>query len=333
MIDTQLKGRKVLVTGAGGFIGSQLVERLVQQGALVTAFLRYNSKEDIGQLKYAAPEMRNKIQFYFGDLKDAEAVHKAVKNKEIVFHLGALIGIPYSYQHPKDVIETNVGGTLNVLMAAKEYEVQRLVHVSSSEVYGTAKTEKIKEDHPLQGQSPYSASKIAADKLLESFFCSYKLPFVTIRPFNTYGPRQSMRAVIPTLIAQACFQKEICVGSLKPMRDFTYVEDTVDAFLLGATVQGIEGGLFNLGTDQEVSIGDILEKILQLTENPNKPVRSAPERMRPAGSEVFRLRSDHSFAVEKLGWKPKISLEEGLRRTIAWIKAHPEHYSQAHYVV
>lgn len=327
------KIRKALVTGGGGFIGSHLVERLVHSGAEVTAFLHYNSRGDIGLLKNADPAILKQIKIYFGDIKDGEAVRAAGKGQEIIFHLGALIGIPYSYVNPRDVVETNVLGTLNVLMAARDQGVRRVVHTSTSEVYGTAKHPKINEDHPLQGQSPYSASKIGADKLVESFVASYQLPAVTIRPFNTYGPRQSMRAVIPTIIAQACFKDEIHIGSLDAVRDFTFVEDTVDAFVLGGTAEGVEGLVFNLGTDHEVSIGEVVEKVLTFTGNVGKTIRTSQERIRPKNSEVFRLRSDFSRANQMLGWKPKTSLEEGLLQTIQWIKNHPKEYFADHYVV
>ena len=321
------------MTGGGGFIGSHLVERLVNAGSEVTVFLHYNSRGDVGLLKHADSGIQRKIKIKYGDLKDPHAVSEAIKENDVVFHLGALIGIPYSYLNPRDVVETNVLGTLNVLMGAKEAKVRRIVHTSTSEVYGTAKTHKIREDHPLQGQSPYSASKIGADKLVESFVTSYRLPVVTIRPFNTYGPRQSMRAVIPIVIAQACFNDEIHVGSLEPVRDFTYVQDTIDAFLLSATIEGIEGRVFNLGTDQEISIKEIVEKVLQLTGCSSKPIRIDEKRIRPKNSEVFRLRSDNTQAKEILRWEPKTSFEEGLKKTIDWIKTHPEEYSANHYVV
>lgn len=324
---------KALVTGAGGFIGSHLVERLVGQGLAVRAFLRYNSREDIGNLRFLPSQVLEKVEFYSGDLKDSQSVAKAVQGCDTVFHLAALIGIPYSYRHPRDVAETNIMGTLNVLIAAMEKGVRRLVHTSSSEVYGTARTGRIREDHPLQGQSPYSASKIGADKLVESFAASYKLPAVTIRPFNTFGPRQSMRAVIPTLIAQACFQREIRVGSLKPVRDFTYVTDTVEAFVLGSRAEGAEGKVFNLGTDREVSIEAVLKKVLELTGNGDKKVIVEEERLRPEKSEVMRLRSDSALARAILKWEPRVSLEEGLQKTIDWIRSRPEEYSRAHYVV
>ncbi|MDO8526154.1 MAG: GDP-mannose 4,6-dehydratase [Deltaproteobacteria bacterium] len=328
----QSKLSKALVTGAGGFIGSQLVERLAQSGVQVTAFVRYNSRGDIGMLRYADPSLFKNIKIYFGDLKDASAVRTAMIGNEVVFHLGALIGIPYSYVNPRDVMETNVIGTLNVLMAARELGIRRVINTSTSEVYGTAKTEKIREDHPLQGQSPYSASKIGADKLLESFVNSFQFPAVTLRPFNTFGPRQSMRAVIPTIISQACFKDEITIGSLDPVRDFTFVGDTVDAFFLAGTVAGIEGKVLNLGTDCEISIGDIIETVFELTGS-RKPVKTSEERVRPKNSEVFRLRSNYSQAKQFLGWSPKTSLKEGLQQTIEWVRSHPADYSATHYVI
>lgn len=327
------KNSDCFVTGAGGFIGSHLVEHLVKEGANVKAFLHYNSREDIGLLKYVDPALLKKVQFYFGDLKDAGSVRRALKGSEIVFHLGALIGIPYSYLNPRDVFETNVTGTLNVLTEAKDLGVRRFVHTSSSEVFGTARAERINEEHPLQGQSPYSASKIGADKLVESFVASYKMPAVTIRPFNTYGPRQSMRAVIPTIIAQACFQDEIRLGSLKPLRDFTYVGDTVSALMKGGLKEGLEGGVFNLGTDREIAIGDIVTMVLEMTGTSGKPVRTSEERLRPEASEVFRLHADNRKAREHLGWEPKVPFEEGLEKTYEWIRAHPELYSKNHYVI
>lgn len=326
-------GKKVLVTGAGGFIGSHLVERLFLEGCQVTAFLHYNSRGDIGLLKYAPQETLKNVRFYFGDLKDADSVEEAAKGQEIVFHLGALIGIPYSYRHPRDVVETNVMGTIHVLTAAMKNKVRRILHTSTSEVYGTAKFPKITEEHPLQGQSPYSASKIGADKIVESFAASYRLPVVTIRPFNTYGPRQSLRAVVPTIISQFLFQDEVCLGSLEPVRDFTFVEDTVEAFLMGASVEGIEGEVFNLGTDSEIAIGDVVRSVASLTGFTNKKVRTAEERVRPKASEVYRLRSDYSLAKQRLSWEPKISLKEGLKKTIEWIRHYPQDYSSAGYAV
>lgn len=328
----QIKLGRVLVTGAGGFIGSHLVEKLVRAGATVRAFVHYNSRQDVGLLQYVSQDVLEEVEIIFGELKDYHSVAHAVRGQEFVFHLGALIGIPYSYQNPRDVVETNVLGTLNILMAAKEVGVKRIVHTSTSEVYGTAQTQKISETHPLQGQSPYSASKIGADKVVESFANSYRLPIVTIRPFNTYGPRQSMRAVIPTIIAQTLFQKEIVLGNLDPVRDFTYVGDTVNAFLLGGTQEGVEGKVFNLGSDSEIAIGDIVQLVCQLIKQ-EKRVRIDGERKRPEQSEVLRLRSDYTKAKEELSWRPTVSLEEGLLNTIDWIQKHPHGYLASQYVI
>ena len=260
------KDKRVLVTGAGGFIGSQLVERLLEQGAQVRAFVRYNSRADAGLLRLAPPELRPRLEVVGGDLREWQPVRQAVRDCEIVFHLGALISIPYSYHHPYEVAETNFMGTMNVLMACRYLGVKRLVHTSTSEVYGTARQVPIDEGHPLQGQSPYSASKIGADKLAESFFCAYDLPVVTVRPFNTFGPRQTARAVIPAIISQALAQNTVRLGNLTTRRDFTYVSDTVRGFLLAAEAAGVEGQVFNLGTGQEISIGELARKV-QLQQN------------------------------------------------------------------
>ena len=317
--------KKILVTGAGGFIGSHLVERLVAGGASVRAFVRYNSRADLGLLRMASPETVSKLELIGGDLRDLDAIRKAVKGCELVFHLGALISIPYSYLHPAEVAESNLIGTLNVLMACRDLGVQRLIHTSTSEVYGTALTAMIDETHPLQGQSPYSASKIGADKLAESFFCTYEVPVVTVRPFNTYGPRQSARAVIPTIITQAIAGNTIHLGSLNTMRDFTYVDDTVNGFLCAAIAKDVEGRTFNLGTGESVSIGDLSERIIQKVGIPVK-VEVEAARLRPQKSEVKRLLSDNSLARERLNWNPSVSLDEGLDKTILWVKENLSHY-------
>ena len=317
--------KKVLVTGAGGFIGSHLVERLVEAGASVRAFVRYNSRADPGLLRMALPETVSKLELIGGDLRDPDAIRKAVEGCEYVFHLGALIAIPYSYLHPVEVAESNLMGTLNVLMACRDFGVQRLVHTSTSEVYGTARTPMIDESHPLQGQSPYSASKIGADKLAESFYSAYGLPVVTVRPFNTYGPRQSARAVIPTIITQALAMNTIHLGSTTTIRDFTYVDDTVNGFLYTAMAKGVEGDTFNLGTGESVTIGELAEKIIQKVGNPVK-VEVDASRLRPEKSEVMRLLSDNSLARERLGWSPNVNLDDGLERTIAWVRENLSHY-------
>lgn len=317
--------KKVLVTGAGGFIGSHLVERLVEAGASVQAFVRYNSRADPGLLRIAPPETISRLSLIGGDLRDLDAIRKAVQGCELVFHLGALVSIPYSYLHPVEVAESNFIGTLNVLTACHDFGVQRLIHTSTSEVYGTALKPMIDETHPLQGQSPYSASKIGADKLAESFYCAYELPVVTVRPFNTYGPRQSARAVIPTIITQALANDTIRLGSLDTLRDFTFVDDTVNGFLRAAMAKDVDGCTFNLGTGDAISIGDLSEKIIQKVGTQVK-VEVDAARLRPQKSEVKRLLSDNSLARERLDWNPGVSLDAGLDRTIAWIRENLDHY-------
>jgi dTDP-glucose 4,6-dehydratase len=285
----------------------------------VRAFVRYNSRADAGLLAMASPTTLSSLSLIGGDLRDPDAIRKAVDGCDYVFHLGALISIPYSYLHPHEVAESNLMGTLNVLLACRDLGVTRMIHTSTSEVYGTALTPKIDETHPLQGQSPYSASKIGADKLAESFFCAYELPVVTVRPFNTYGPRQSARAVIPTIITQALASDAIRLGSLDTMRDFTFVDDTVDGFLCAARADDVAGCTFNLGTGQAVRIGELSEKIAQKVGRPLK-VEVDAARFRPQKSEVRRLLSDNSLARERLGWSPKVDLDEGLDRTIAWVR-------------
>lgn len=317
--------KQVLVTGAGGFIGSHLVETLVDSGAQVRAFVRYNSRADWGLLSMLPPEKQAQIDVVAGDLRDLQAVKDAMQGISHVFHLGALIAIPYSYVHPAEVVETNVMGTLNILLAGRDSGIERIVHTSTSEVYGTALRVPIDETHPLQGQSPYSASKIGADKIVESFYRSYDLPVVTIRPFNTYGPRQSTRAVIPTIITQALTGTVVKLGNLEARRDLTFVTDTVRGFLLGGETPGIEGETFNLGVGEEVTIGDLAHRIIALTGGQAK-IEIDPSRLRPAKSEVQRLLSDNRRAQQRLNWQPKIPLDDGLRRTIAWMKEHLSRY-------
>ena len=326
------ENKRVLVTGAGGFIGSHLVERLVREGAQVRAFIRYNSRNDPGLLRFMPSEMSGSVEIIPGDLRDQAAVREAVRGVSHIFHLGALIAIPYSYRNPADVVETNVIGTLNVLLAARDANVQRMVHTSTSEVYGTALRVPIDESHPLQGQSPYSASKIGADKLAESFFCAFNLPVVTIRPFNTFGPRQSARAVIPTLITQALSGGVIKLGNLDARRDFTYVSDTVDGFLKIAETPGVEGITLNLGTGQEIRIGELAEQIVAMLDHPVR-LEIDQERLRPEKSEVQRLLSDNRLAFAKLGWSPQVAFNDGLRQTFDWIKKNGSMYASDRYVV
>jgi dTDP-glucose 4,6-dehydratase len=322
----------VLVTGAGGFIGSHLVERLALEGARVRAFTRYNSRHDPGLLALLPPDLLRKVELVAGDLRDAEAVRDAVRGRKVVFHLGALIAIPYSYRHPREVVETNVLGTLNVLMAARDEGTPRVVHTSTSEVYGTARYVPIDEQHPLQGQSPYSASKIGADKLAESFYRSYGVPVATLRPFNTYGPRQSARAVIPTIITQALTRDEVRLGALEPRRDLTFVSDTVEAFLRMGSAEGVVGQEVNIGANDSISIGELAAKILALVGR-DVPIVADEQRLRPAGSEVLHLHAARDKARALLGWEPRVTLDEGLRRTVDWIRDHLDRYRPGVYEV
>ena len=327
---TQWENRQVLVTGAGGFIGSHLVERLLAEGARVRAFVRYNSRGDPGLLRMLSKQELARIEIIAGDLQDEDAVRKAIQGSQVIFHLGAMISIPYSYHHPVEVAKTNFIGTLNMLTASREFKVERLVHTSSSEVYGTAIQVPISEAHPLQGQSPYSASKIGADKLVESYSCSFELPVVTVRPFNTYGPRQSARAVIPTIITQALTRETIHLGNQNTIRDFTFVKDTIAGLMKAAEVSGVEGMVMNLGTGQEITIGELAQKIIQKIGRPVE-ITSDPIRLRPERSEVMRLLSDNSLARKTLGWEPEVGLDDGLDQTIGWIKEHLDHFNIGNY--
>jgi dTDP-glucose 4,6-dehydratase len=327
------KGKSVLVTGAGGFIGSHLVEALASRGAQVQAFVRYNSRADIGLLRFLNSDYAKNVEIVAGDLRDSSAVLNAMRNCEIIFHLGALIAIPYSYLHPREVIETNLIGTLNILEAAKILKPSRVIHTSTSEVYGTAKRIPINEEHPLQGQSPYSASKIGADKIAESYYRSYGLPVITIRPFNTYGPRQSARAVIPTIITQALTKDSIKLGELSSTRDFTFVEDTVRGFICAAEANNIEEGCeVNLGSAQEISIESLAKTICKMIGR-DVEIVCETDRLRPAKSEVFRLYADNSIAKQLLGWEPMISLNDGLNRTILWIEENLDLYRLGRYQI
>lgn len=326
----QWTGKRVLVTGAGGFIGSHLCEALVVAGARVRAFVRYNSRGDRGLLELLPREVQAEIEFFAGDLKDSDAVRRAMQGCQVVFHLGALIGIPYSYVNPLDYVQTNVVGTANVLNAARDLGVERVVHTSTSEVYGTARYVPIDEGHPLQAQSPYAASKIGADQLALSYHRSFGLPVAILRPFNTFGPRQSARAVIPTIITQALTQNEVRLGSLHPTRDLLYVKDTVAGFLAIAGADEAVGEVINIGTGREISIGELAEKIVAMIGRP-VPVRTDPARVRPERSEVERLVCDASKARRLLGWEPRYTLEAGLQETIAWMREHKERYRAHEY--
>jgi|MudIll2142460700_1097286.scaffolds.fasta_scaffold92777_2 dTDP-glucose 4,6-dehydratase len=314
-----IKGKQILVTGAGGFIGSHLVEALLGHSAQVRAFVHYNSRNDWGLLEELGPSMTSGIEVISADLRDYHAVKQASKGVEIVFHLGASIGIPYSLAYPNDVVETNVMGTLNILKASLENNVLRVVHTSTSEVYGTAQYTPIDENHPLNPQSPYAASKIAADKLAESFFRAYGLPVSILRPFNTFGPRQSLRAIIPTVITQLLDTRKVVVGSLEPRRDFTFVSDTVKGFILLAGKDGVEGETFNLGTKKDISIKELILLTSQII-GVTPEIEVDQRKIRGKQSEVWRLLSENSKAAEILGWAPSYRLEDGLKSTVEWIR-------------
>jgi NAD dependent epimerase/dehydratase len=320
----------VLVTGAGGFIGSHLTERLLEMGAHVRAMVHYNALGSRGWLDTFSGSDR--LEVVAGDVTDRDSVNNAVRDCEVVFHLAALIAIPYSYQAPASYVRTNVEGTLNVLQAARDAKVSRVVHTSTSEVYGTALSVPIDETHPLQGQSPYSASKIGADKIAESFYRSFNVPVVTVRPFNTFGPRQSERAVIPTIIGQSLKGARVQLGSLSPTRDLNYVSNTVDGFIAAAMAAKAVGQTINLGSGREISIGDLAKLISKLLAKPIE-VESDVSRTRPHKSEVERLLADNSLAYTLLDWKPVVGLEEGLERTINWMKVNPEKHRADAYAI
>jgi NAD dependent epimerase/dehydratase len=327
-----MTGRAAIVTGAGGFIGSHLVERLVHDGARVRAFCRYNSRNDRGALDWLADEVRAEVEPVMGELRDVESVSRALKGIDVVFHLGAQIAIPYSYVNPRDYVESNVLGSLNVAQCALDHGVSRVVHTSTSEVYGTAKTVPITEDHPLEAQSPYAASKIGADKLMDSFHRSFGLPVTVLRPFNTYGPRQSARAVIPTIISQALVGTSLRLGSLDPRRDLTFVEDTVAGFVAAAAADAAVGKTVQLGTGHSVSVRQLVELVGELL-GKDLGVEADPERVRPSASEVQLLLSDPARAESLCGWRPRVELREGLERTIAWIRDHQTHFRTGDYVI
>ena len=326
------KGKKVLVTGAAGFIGSHLTEALANAGAKVTAMVRYNAASSVGNLVFLPPNLRDRLTIAAGNIEDGDFVFRVMEGQDIVLHLGALIAIPYSYVAPRSYLRTNVEGTLNVLEAARRLGTERVVHTSTSEVYGTAVRTPIDEDHPLQGQSPYSASKIGADKIAESYFRSFDTPVVTIRPFNTFGPRQSARAFIPTIISQALTRDAIHLGGLTPQRDMTFVADTVDGFLRAAVMPGILGETINLGTGETFSIGDFAHRILGLMAC-DKPIVHDAARDRPEKSEVMKLMSDNRKAVRLLQWTPATALDDGLRQAIDFVSAHRELYASERYTV
>ncbi len=314
--------RTVAVTGAEGFIGSHLVEALVASGHRVRAMAQYNSFSSFGWLETLPEEVTERVDVVLGDVRDAGSVRSLLDGTEAVYHLAALIAIPYSYRAPHSYVDTNVTGTLNVLEAVRQLEIPRLVHTSTSETYGTAQTVPITEDHPINTQSPYAASKAGGDRLADSYHASFGTPVVTLRPFNTFGPRQSMRAVIPTVIGQvAAGERTITLGDLRPTRDFSYVKDTVAAFLAVGTApaEAVVGRTFNAGTGGEISVGDLVALIGKLMDA-DLEVRQDPERVRPATSEVMRLVCDATRLREATGWAPAHSLEDGLAATIAFFR-------------
>jgi NAD dependent epimerase/dehydratase len=327
-----LSGRRVLVTGAGGFIGGHLAAYLVRQGASVRGMTRYNSRGDRGTLDWVEPQIAAEIDPFAGDVRDIESVRRAMEGVEIVLHLGAQIAIPYSYVNPRDFFETNVLGTLNVAQAALDLGVERVVHTSTSEIYGSAQIVPITEDHPIEPQSPYAASKVGADKLMDSYHRAYELPMVILRPFNTYGPHQSARAVVPTIISQALATDTIRLGALDPRRDMTYVEDTARGFAVAATADAAVGHTIQLGTGHDVSIGEIVQMVGELL-GKELVVEADDARIRPAKSEVTRLISDPSKAAELMGWRPQVDLREGLERTIAWIEQNQARYRVGDYAI
>ena len=325
-----MEGRTALVTGSGGFIGGHLVAHLVRQGVLVRAFCRYTSRGARGTLDWFDPEVVDATEVVFGDLRDADAVLAATAGTDLVFHLGAHVGIPYSATNPRDVFDTNVTGTVNVAQAARAAGVERIVHVSTSEVYGTAQTLPMDEAHPQAARSPYAASKIAADSVMESWHQAYGLPATVVRPFNTYGPHQSTRAVIPTIVAQALASGTVRLGSLHPRRDLTYVEDTVAGLCAAATAPRALGRTLGLGTGRDWSVGELVDKVADLLGRP-LVVEHDELRVRGDGLEVDRLVADPSLAFELTGWRATVGLDEGLERTLDWMRANADRFRDREY--
>lgn len=323
-------GKKVLVTGAGGFIGSHLTERLVELGARVRAAVRYNSRNDWGLLELLPAAVKSSLEIDPGDITDPFWTARLVEGCEVIFHLAALIAIPYSYRAPAQFVAVNCTGTLNLLEAARRTGVECFVHTSTSETYGTAQYTPIDEKHPLRGQSPYAASKIGADKLAESYHLSFGLPVATLRPFNTFGPGQSARAVIPTIICQGLDGEEIHLGLLSPRRDFLFVQDTVAGFLKIAESRAALGEVINIGSGTGISIGEVAQRITELLGGGKKVIHDEA-RFRPPDSEVMELLCNNRKARALLGWEPRVSLEEGLQATIAFIRQHRDRYKPGTY--
>ena len=325
-------GKRVVVTGAGGFIGSHLTERLVTLGASTAAFLRYNSRADIGLIRECPSDVRGQVRVVWGDLRDPDSVRRAFDRADVVFHLGALVGIPYSYESPRQYVDANVLGTLNVLEAVRTAEVGRLVHTSTSEVYGTPIYTPIDEKHQLQGQSPYAATKIGADKLAESYWRTFSLPVATLRPFNTFGPRQSSRAILPTIIRQALKDSTIRLGSLAPIRDMNYVADTVDGFLRIARCDAAIGRVVNIGSGRGQTVGSMVEGVSKAL-GKKLDVVADPDRVRPPNSEVEELIADATLALELFGWRSATAFENGLKATIDYFSHKSADHDPAKYTV
>ncbi|PIU55464.1 MAG: NAD-dependent dehydratase [Deltaproteobacteria bacterium CG07_land_8_20_14_0_80_38_7] len=324
--------KKVLITGATGFIASHLVEALAERYYDVRVFVHYNSRSDLGLLRCLPLQILDKLDIVWGDLRDSDSVTRAVKGMDIVFHLGALIAIPYSYEDPSNYVQTNIVGTTNILNACLRSSVQRLIHTSTSEVYGTACYKPIDEKHPLQAQSPYAASKLAADKLALSYYMSFDLPVSVIRPFNCFGPRQSLRAIIPTILSQAIFSDEILVGNVEVSRDWTFISDLVDGFIKLAETSGLVGEVINIGTGKERSVAQVIKAIEILLDKKLK-VTIDKKRFRPQKSEVYSLIADNSKAEKLIGWKSTVSFEDGLKKTIDWVKSNPSIFKNKEYVI
>jgi NAD dependent epimerase/dehydratase len=321
LVKMNLDKKNVFVTGAGGFIGSHLCSHLLENGANVTAMLHYNSRSDWSNLEFLDKNERDSLEIVKGNVEDSSFMNSKTKDHDVVFHLAALIGIPYSYEAPLSYVKTNIEGTVNVLEAARRNDIELVINTSTSETYGSAIYTPIDELHPLQGQSPYSASKISADKLAESYFNSFDLPVITVRPFNTFGPRQSSRAVIPTIISQLLTEKEVSLGDTSPVRDFTYVDDTANGFICAANNDNNHGEFINLGYGKAASIGETAELIMDIM-NINKEITSQNSRIRPKNSEVIHLISDNKKAADLIKWEPQISFREGLEKTIKFVETN-----------
>jgi len=330
VIIVNYRGKKVLVTGAAGFIGSHLVEALLENNADVTAFIHYNSRNHWGNVEHL--RKYENFSVISGNIEDFLFVKNAITDKDIIFHLAALIGIPYSYSAPESYIRTNIIGTYNILQAAQESDIERVIHTSTSEVYGTAEYTPIDEKHPIKGQSPYSATKIGADKLAEAFYCSFNLPVAIIRPFNAYGPRQSARAIIPSIISQAIINRTIKLGSLSPIRDFTFVKDTVAGFLKMGNSNAAIGKIINIGNGKGITIRNLAEMIIEIID-PDIQLQSDDSRVRPEQSEVKALICNNSLAKRTLNWEPQTSLSSGINSTINWMEQNIEHYKADSYIV